>query len=388
MVVIVGAGPVGLMVALELTRRGTKPVVLETLATPNRLPKANGIVGRAVPMLHERGLYEPLTGKKQPRPAPRFMYGGFPLDLRRLADNPVHLLPVPQRRLEAVLAQHAEAAGVEIRHAHTVNGITQTPDTVTVDVEGPTGPYTMRATHLVGADGAHSSVRKAVGITFDGTSADDVVTRSGHLVLPPRDLTRVTGRLRGPGGPYRPYLFHCTPKGVFSFARFSGAGPHLVTTLEWGQEVDDTVPMTVGELRDSLTRVLGRPVLAAAPPPAEGPHVLRRGTSRQNRIASTYRAGRILLAGDAAHVVAGFGGPLLNLGLLDAIDLAARITTDDVDGYDQARRPHADNVLAAAKEQEALLRPGQETDQRRKEFAAYLATETGLRRVANTIAGG
>jgi 2-polyprenyl-6-methoxyphenol hydroxylase-like FAD-dependent oxidoreductase len=173
---------------------------------------------------------------------------------------------------------------------------------------------------------------------------------------------------------------------VFSFARFPGA-PHLMTTLEWDAGLDDSVPMTVGELRASLGRVLGQD-LAIAPPAGAGPHVLRRAVARHSRIADRYQAGRVLLAGDAAHVVAGIGGPALNLGMLDAVDLAGRLINGGLEGYDQARRPPAERVLEHAAEQSALLRPGPETDARRERFAARLATEAGLREVAEAIAGG
>lgn len=387
-VVVVGAGPVGLLLALELVRGGVVPVVLEALSQPSTLPKANGIVGRAVPVLHERGLYRALTGRRRPRPAPRFMYGGFAVDLRRLHDNPVHILPVPQRRLEAVLAEQAASAGVVIRRGHRVSGLTQDQAGVTVAVAGPAGGYSLRSAYLVGCDGAHSAVRKAAGIGFPGAVNDAVVSRSAHVVLPNGALTPVSGRWRGPGGPYRPFLFHRTPHGAFSFARFQGA-PHLVTTLEWDDDdVDDSVPMTVGELRASLGRVLGQELAITPPPAGTGPHVLRRAVARHSRVADRYRAGRVLLAGDAAHVVAGIGGPGLNLGMLDAVDLAGRLTSGGLDGYDQARRPYAEQVLDHAAEQSALLGPGPETDARRERFAARLATEAGLREVAEAIAGG
>jgi 2-polyprenyl-6-methoxyphenol hydroxylase-like FAD-dependent oxidoreductase len=385
-VVVVGAGPVGLLLALELVRGGIVPVVLEALPQPSNLPKANGIVGRAVPVLHSRGLYHALTGRRRLRAAPRFMYGGFAVDLRRLRDNPVHILPVPQRRLEAVLAERAVSAGVVIRRGHRVTGLRQDDSGVTVTVDGPDGTYSLRCAHLVGCDGAHSVVRKAAGIGFPGAVNDAVVSRSAHVVLPKGALTPIGGRLRAPGGPYRPYLFHRTPHGVFSFARFPGA-PHLMTTLEWDKPVD-CASMTVGELRASLGRVLGQDLAVTPPPDGTGPHVLRRAVARHSRIADRYRAGRVLLAGDAAHVVAGIGGPALNLGMLDAVDLAGRLTNGGLEGYDQARRPYAERVIEHAAEQSALLGPGPETDARREQFAARLATEAGLREVAEAIAGG
>jgi 2-polyprenyl-6-methoxyphenol hydroxylase-like FAD-dependent oxidoreductase len=387
-VVVVGAGPVGLMLAGELAEAGRRPVVLEALPEPSRAPKANGLVGDIVRVLDERGLYGQLAGQPDahPRPVSRFMYGGFALDLRGLPDNPLHVLAVPQRRLEEVLASRATRLGVEVRRGHAVSGLTQDVDGVTVAIDGPDGPYRLRAAHVVGCDGAHSRVRKAAGIGFPGTTKDDAVTRSAHVRLPRRALTPITGRLRGPGGPYRPFLVHRTPRGVLSFARFH-SGPFLVTTTEWSSDaVGEAVPVSVDELRASLGRVLGRDVALAAPD-GPGPFVLRRSASRHTRVAERYRVGRVFLAGDAAHVIAAFGGAGLNLGLADAVDLAARLARGDPAGYEDARRPSAESVVAQAEEQAALLAPGPEVDARRARFAVALTDPTFRLRLAAAIAG-
>ena len=118
-VVIVGAGPNGLMLACELALAGVQSVVLERLTGPSDEQRANGMVGQVVRMLDRRGLYERLSGgASSPQPAPHYMFAAFPLQLSVLPDNPVYTLMVPQRRIEQVLAERAVELGVEIRRGH------------------------------------------------------------------------------------------------------------------------------------------------------------------------------------------------------------------------------------------------------------------------------
>jgi 2-polyprenyl-6-methoxyphenol hydroxylase-like FAD-dependent oxidoreductase len=141
-VVIAGAGPNGLMLACELRLAGVHPVVLERLSEPNPENRANGLVGQVVRMLDRRGLYQSLAGESgPPRTTPAFFFGAVPMDLHTLDDNPFHLLPVPQTRIERVLADRAAALGVEVRRGHELTGLSQQADAVTVEVVGPTGRY-------------------------------------------------------------------------------------------------------------------------------------------------------------------------------------------------------------------------------------------------------
>lgn len=199
-VVIAGGGPNGLMLAAELRLAGARPVVLERLPERSGALKANGLMGQIVRLVDRRGLYERLSGHPgPPPPSGHFLFAGLPLDLTDLADNPVHALPVPQRRLEEVLEERARELGAEIRRGHELLGYTQDDEGVDVEVAGPDGTYSLRARYLVGADGAHSPVRKGCGIGFPGVTDDRRTLRMAHATVPAAWLDPATGGLTVPG---------------------------------------------------------------------------------------------------------------------------------------------------------------------------------------------
>ena len=136
-VIVVGGGPNGLLMAIELTLAGVRPIVLERLPEPLTTPKANGLVGRVVPALYYRGLYELLSGDSEPpRPSPGYVFGAFTLDLSTLDDPSVYLLPIPQRRLEKLLEERAAGLGIDVRRGQEVTALSQNSDSVTVEVNG------------------------------------------------------------------------------------------------------------------------------------------------------------------------------------------------------------------------------------------------------------
>jgi 2-polyprenyl-6-methoxyphenol hydroxylase-like FAD-dependent oxidoreductase len=408
-VAIAGGGPNGLMLACELHLGGVQAVVLERLPARSTLPKANGLAGQVVRLLDARGLYRRLAAgataaPPEPTPAPFFMFGGLPLDLRRLDPNPLYTLAVPQRYLEQVLEERARELGAEIRRGHEVSGFEQDADGVTVDVLGPEGAYRLRARYLVGCDGAHSVVRKEAGIGFPGVTTEDITSRSAHVVLPAGLLVPETGELALPGsGRLRPFTYHRTAHGVFVFAAFQ-PDALLVTTLEWGRpgpagadeaaDADDEVRMTVAELRDSVRRVLGEDVPMEAPV-GPGAYVLRRLTSRNTRQADRYRVRRILVAGDAAHVHAATGGPGLNLGLQDVANLGWKLAAEVrgwappglLDTFHGERYPVGERVVMQTQAQLALLTPGGEVTALRALFGELLQHEPNLRHVAELLGG-
>ncbi|BCJ35901.1 FAD-dependent oxidoreductase [Actinocatenispora thailandica] len=393
-VVIAGAGPAGLLLAIELSLAGVRPLVLEAL--PERLPhnRANGLVGQVVRMLDRRGLYERLAGTAGPPvPTPRYMFGGLPLDLTDLPDedNPLYLLPVPQRQIEDVLEARARELGVEIRFGHRLTGLIRTDDGVLVRVDGPDGGYELAAGYLVGADGGHSATRKLAGIDFPGVSRDDTVSRSAHVRVPDELRDPATGGLRVPGhGTIPPFLYHRTERGLFVYAPFPGR-PTAVTTMEWNA-LDTTGEFDLAELRASVRRVLGVDV-ALAPPAGPGPHLLRRLVGGNTRIAETYRSGRVLLVGDAAHVHAAVGGPGLNLGLQDAVNLgwklaaAVRGRDDLLDSYQAERRPVGARVVTHTQAQSALITAGPQTTALRSVLTELLADRPARHRLAELLAG-
>jgi 2-polyprenyl-6-methoxyphenol hydroxylase-like FAD-dependent oxidoreductase len=393
-VVIAGGGPNGLMLAAELSLAGVRPVVLERLAARSAQPKANGVVGQVVRLLDHRGLAGRLSGTPgAPEPFPAFVFGALMFEAARLDPNPMYGLRVSQQRLEQVLEERARELGARIRRGHELLRLAQDEEGVTLEVRGPDGPYAMRAAYVVGCDGGHSLVRKEAGIGFPGVTTADLVSRTAHVTIPGAVPVPDSAELEVPGvGRIGLYAWHRTDRGAYALLP---GKPGVLTagTIEWSA-ADDDAPMTLGELRESLRRVMGADVAMAAPT-GPGPHLLRRVTGRNTRLADTYRRGRVLLAGDAAHVHSAVGAPGLNLGLQDVANLgwklAARVRGRApealLDTYETERRPVAERVVTHSLAQLALMAPGEGVTALREVFGELLRDRDAIRRVADLMAG-
>lgn len=395
-VVVVGAGPVGLMLAGELRLAGVTPLVLERLPERNAVPRANGLVGQVVRFLDHRGLYTRLSGdSRPPQPIPGYMFGGLALPLAGVADNPMTILPLAQWDLERGLGEWVAESGVEVRRGVEVTGFTQDDDAVTVDFAGPDGPGAVRAAFVVGCDGGHSVVRKHAGIEFLGTtSGDATVSHTAHVVLGDGVINRA-GQLDLPGlAPLAPFTFHRTEHGVFVFAQLHGPVP-MVTAIEWDTPpVAEDAPVTIEDVRAAVRRVLGVDVPMSLPT-TEGRFVLRRVSGRNTRQADRYRVGRVLVAGDAAHVHSAVGGPGLNLGLLDVANLGWKLAATVrgwapeglLDTYHTERHPVGERVVMHTQAQSALLAPGEQVTALRSLFTDLLAVPDNARRIADMLTG-
>ncbi|HEV8570661.1 MAG TPA: FAD-dependent monooxygenase [Actinoplanes sp.] len=393
-VVIAGAGPNGLMLACELALAGVRPLVLERLTEPSSEQRANGIVGQIVRMVDRRGLYERLSGTPgPPRPAPRFMFAAFPVNFGELPDNPVYVQLVPQRRIEEVLAERAAELGVEIRRGHELVGLSQRDDAVTVEVSGPRGRYAVQARYLVGADGGHSVARKLAGIDFPGVTNDRTVSRAAHVRVPKELIDPATSGLAVPGyGVVPPFLHHRTERGLVAFAPFPD-GRTLLNVSEIA-DPDFDAPFTIAELRAAARRVLGADI-EVQEPEGPGPHMLRRLAGGNTRLADRFRAGRVLLVGDAAHVHSAIGGNGLNLGLQDAINLGWKLAAEVqgwappglLDSYEAERRPVGERVTMHTMAQGVLVGPGREVTALRTLFGELLEEPTTVQHIADMISG-
>jgi 2-polyprenyl-6-methoxyphenol hydroxylase-like FAD-dependent oxidoreductase len=395
-VVIAGGGPNGLLLACELKLAGVDPIVLERLSQPSDMPKANGLVGQVVRMLDYRGLYERFSGNSSaPRAVPSFQFGGLGLELHRLADNPMFMLPIPQRRLEQLLEERATELGVEIRRGHEVTGLTQNDESVTLRVHDGTGDYELTARYVVGCDGGHSLIRRSVGIGFPGITDTRFVSRTGTVTLPDAYNVVGSGEIELPGKRrLAPFVFHRMPQGIFVFGTFQ-PGVYRISVLEWDQpDVGPEGPLPIAELREAALRVLGAD-LPMTPAEIAGGDGLRRRPGVNSRQADRYREGRVFLVGDAAHVHSGVGGPGLNLGLQDGINLGWKLAAEVggwappglLDSYQSERFPLGERVLMHTRAQMELLAPGENITALRRLFAEMLSDDTNLRRIAELMTG-
>ncbi len=397
-VIIVGGGPVGLFLASELRLAGVAPLVLERRTEPDLADKTHGLTGQVVRLLDNRGLVERCGGRGAPRPAPVFFFGGLPLPLHKLgARNPMYLLPVAQRELERVLGERAVELGAEVRRGWEVLSFHQTDAQVDVVARGPDGTETTFPTrYLVGCDGGRSEIRKQAGIAFPGVSDDDVVERwalvgrTDHVQAAPGGQVVIDGLGAIPAHFYR------TEHGVFTILAHDPERP-LVSTVEWeahpaGDFPGPGAPMAMAEMEESVERVIGVR-LPLTPPPEGAPTLLRRLCGRNTRLADRYRDGRVLIAGDAAHVS---HGPTLNLGLQDAANLAWKLAATLrgwapdglLDSYETERHASGERVFMATQADRAgLLAPGGGITALRQLFTELLASTENVRMIAELMAG-
>jgi len=397
-VVIVGGGPTGLMLAAELRLGGADPVVLERLAEISQIPKGNGLIGQIVPTLDYRGLTDRFRAEATfTGPVPQFPFGSVPLDFSRLSPGPLHIMAIPQRRLEQVLDDWLRKLGGGVRRGHEVLALSLPEDgsPVTVDVRGPDGDYQLRTRYVVGCDGAHSLARKQAGIGFPGVTSSET-SRIGRVFLPTIKTAPGGETAEVPGaGRVRLTLTTQTPRGAYSLAPLTSLdktarpGMFIVYTREddpsWAP-ADPKAPMTLDELRESVRRVLGTDL------PMSDPQWLARtvGNSRQ---AERYRAGPVLLAGDAAHIF-GAGGSL-NVGLLDAINLGWKLAAQVggwapdglLDSYHAERHLAGQRAVLQTRAQKALSASGEYAESLRDLFGELMQLPDAVRHVGSIMEG-
>jgi 2-polyprenyl-6-methoxyphenol hydroxylase-like FAD-dependent oxidoreductase len=392
-VVIAGGGPAGLMLAIELCLGGVTPVVLERLGEISVIPKGNGLVGQIVPVLDYRGLLDRLSaGATYAGPVPGFAFGPLQLDFSRLASSPLHVLAIPQRRLEQILAERLAELGGTVRRGHELTGFSQDDDAVTISVTGPDGGYQLRAAYLAGCDGAHSQVRKLAGIGFPGITSSEVY-RIGRVTVPAAMIIRRTGEVEVPGaGRLRPFEQVRAGTGSYSIAPLASldatAAPdtYIVSTREDKGGADLDSAMTLEELQASVRRVIGAEL------PMTQPQWLSRVVAN-SRQADRYQSGRVLLAGDAAHVF-GLGGSL-NTGLLDALNLGwkraaqARGTAPSglLSTYHSERHAAGRRTLLQTRAQRALSASGEAADALRELVGELLEFPAAVRHVGELVEG-
>jgi 2-polyprenyl-6-methoxyphenol hydroxylase-like FAD-dependent oxidoreductase len=380
-VVIVGAGPTGLMLACELGLMGIRATVLEKLPSPTGLSKALGLQSRTMETLDHRGLLERFSAGRSAPPFANFAM--FQLDLHAIPFGHPYGVVIPQSDIEQVLEARARELGAEILRGHEITGVHQEEGLVKMRIVGPNGAYEERCHYLVGCDGGHSAVRTLSGISFPGLGPT-VVARFADVTV---------------GEEAEPLLKHAVPElhnQNFGIARTEtgnfaivplGSGITRVAVIEWDQaQVDRDVPMTLNELQQALLRVIGTKL------PMSEPRWMTRATDT-SRQAERYRDGGVLLAGDAAHVHFAYGGMGLQTGVQDAGNLGWKLAAQIhgwapaglLDTYNTERQPVGKRVLMATRAATALARPGEHVTALRELVSELLKQEQVFRTIVEMI---
>lgn len=387
-IIVVGAGPTGLMLAGELAKANVRTLLLERRPEPSDVVKAGGLAGQVLQLLHYRGelgRFRQASANTGAQTVLRFPFGGLHLDFTQLENPPMRVMLLPQPQLEAVLAERAIECGVDLRRGHDVVAHCRNDDTVTVTGLGPTGPYEVSGRFLVGCDGGRSRVRDIAGIPFSGNSMPQI-ERLASVTVPDSVTVREDGGLDVAGVGTIPFGYTATENGVFACSGTVGAMGIYTAEVEATDYGDE--PMTVTELAASVRRVLGIEL-----PLGEPIRLTRFGYSAKQ--ADTYRDGRVFLAGDAAHLFPA-GGVAVNAGMLDATNLAWKLAAtvhgwappDLLDTYSSERHAAAERTLLHTRAQVALRRGhGPNADALRALFLELSADEQPLRRLGALMAG-
>jgi 2-polyprenyl-6-methoxyphenol hydroxylase-like FAD-dependent oxidoreductase len=338
-VLVVGAGPTGLVLAAELLARGIRTRVIDKGAGVALQTRAIGIHARTLEILDMMGLADRFTERGQLVRQLRFYSQGrclASLEFSRCGSRFGFLLDLPQDETERLLrARIAELGGV-IEPGAELTGLAPGGDAVTATVTSPAGRTgTITAGYVVGCDGAHSRVRRELGLAFGGQPY-------------PQDWLLADVLLGGdlPDGDLREDAVHAffRPDGL-PVILFPMRGHRWRLTLPFAGQRGEQAP-TLAEIQRLTSQRAPRPVTVSDPTWLASFRCHRRS-------ASAYRRGRVLLAGDAVHIHSPAGGQGLNTGILDAHNLAwklalvasGRVPDALLDSYGAERRPVADDVL-------------------------------------------
>ncbi|WP_370949748.1 FAD-dependent monooxygenase [Amycolatopsis sp. cg5] len=345
-VAIVGAGPVGLLLAGDLREAGVPVIVVERLPEPMTESRATQLTSRSASLLRARGLESLLTDTES-----KAHFGGLSFEL----DSP--LWKVPQPRTEAALTKRAFDLGVSLLRSHTLTGIGDH-----LEVDGPLGTVAIESEHVVGCDGENSTVRRLAGFDYAFRPATRELLRADvtGLSVPDRRFER-----------FEHGLAVAATRGDVT----------RVMVHEFGRSAARTEPVTFAEITDVWAKVTGEDIAGGKPLWADA-------FDNATGLVSSYREGNVLLAGDAAHRHLPVGGQALNVGLQDAAALATALTGGAdtlLDDYARTRRAAALAVMELVAAQELLLLGGPEVEPLREVLTELFTVDAARAHLARAV---
>ncbi|SEF18494.1 FAD-dependent oxidoreductase [Jiangella alba] len=370
-VLVVGAGPTGLTLATVLAEHGQHVLIVDGRAAADTTSRAAVVHAHTLEALEPYGVSDRLTALGIH--APRFTIRDrdrilVPVPFDRLPTAYPYTLMISQAVTERVLLDRLTELGGQVLRPHRLTALEQAGDGVVATFADGAQ---VRAGYVVGADGMHSIVREQAGISFDGDAYDE------SFVL--ADV-RLTG-----GAPDDEVILYFSPAGMVVVAPLPGGIHRIVATVADAPEHPDAA--FVQQLLDTRGPRAER---------AEVRDVVWSSRFRlHHRVASAYRRGRILLAGDAAHVHSPAGGQGMNAGITDAVALGVRLhevldgASDEVlDGYESDRRPIATEIVALADRLTRLATAGPAARPVRNVALRLLGTVPAVRdRLARRLSG-
>jgi bifunctional hydroxylase/dehydrase len=372
-VIVVGAGPTGLMLAGELRLGGAEVIVLDKLAEPTGQSRGLGFTARAMEVFDQRGILPRFGQGETLEVSSVGHFGGVQFDFTALEGAHFGARGIPQSQTEAVLAGWAADLGAGIHHGHEVLALADgfgDGDHAEVTVGTPDGVRRMRARYLVGCDGGRSAVRKLAGIGFPGTEA----TRAMFLA----DVTGLDLKPR--------YLGETLPNGMVMAAPLK-EGVHRIIVCPHGaaaRSADDTV--TFEEVAKAWEHITGEDISGGG---AEWVSFFSDAT----RQAAEYRRGRVLLAGDAAHIHLPAGGQGLSTGVQDAANLGwklAAVVTGRagdalLDTYHAERHPVGRRLLMNTRAQGMVFLGGDQAEPLRTVLGELTGYDVVRRHLAGVV---
>jgi 2-polyprenyl-6-methoxyphenol hydroxylase-like FAD-dependent oxidoreductase len=364
-VVISGGGPTGMMLAAELALAKVDVAIVERRLNQDvEGSRAGGLHARTIEILDQRGVAERFLSEGQKAQIAGFAW--IPLDMSDFPTRHNYGLGLWQQHIERILAGWVEELGVRTYRGREVTGFTQ--DDSGVDVKLADGT-SMRAEYLAGCDGGRSVIRKAAGIELTGSDPTmSCLIAEAELAQEPK------------------WGLHRDAKGVHAFGKQGEGKPIRIMVTQ--REIGARGEPTLRDLSDALTYVFGTDY------GVHSPKSISRFTDA-TRQAVAYRAGRVLLAGDSAHVHSPVGGQGLNIGVQDAVNLGWKLAQvvkrtsppSLLDSYHAERHPVAARALRKTLAAIALFRSDDRSEALRETMVELLGMEAPRKHLAGLLSG-